>query len=381
MKKIAIITPGVLPVPATHGGAIETLIEFIVQENEKVYHQDLTIFSVCGGQKIDTSNYKYTHFIYINENSFWYKIKRFIRGSLSKIFKNVDKQYIAEVKKIIKRNKLNFDSVIVENKPLYVLTLNKLFPNKIILHMHNDFIHSNLANVQEILSCCKKVLTVSEFIKNQILKVQDVSEKIHVVYNGIIIDNFLGNKEKTNEDFTYTYVGRIVEEKGLNEILEAYKNLLKKYSNLKLILVGSPKFKGSKDNELVKKIKDIAADYDGKIVVTGFVNYENIPNYYINSDVMLAPSKCNEALGVAVIESIASGSLLITTDDGGIPEMVDSSCAYICKKSNLLHDLEANMEQAYLNREMNNKLKSNIVKRRDYYSKERFVKDFFDTID
>lgn len=381
MKKIAIISPGVLPVPATHGGAIETLMEFIAKENERIHHKDLTVFSVNGGQFIDTSKYKYTNFIFINEQSFLYKIKRIVRGILSKISKNINKQYISEVKKIIKKNKMDFDSVVIENKPQYVLAINKLFPGKVILHMHNDFIHSNLNNVQQILNCCKKILTVSGFIKNQILQVKDVEDKIHVVYNGININNFIESNQKKNKDFCYTYVGRIVEEKGVNEILTSYEKLSKKYSDIKLIIVGSPKFKGTKDNDLMKKIKELSLKFKDKILITGFVSYENIPNYYMNSDVMLVPSKCNEALATSVIEAIASGALLITTNDGGIPEMVDSSCAYICDKNNLLKDLEKNMEKAYLNREFNEELKKNIKKRREFYSKERFVTDFFNEID
>ena len=81
--KIAIITSGILPVPAVQGGAVENLIDFYLDYNERKKLHDITIFSVYNKQvKLHPSlRSKINHYKYINTDSILYKFqRRFRRG-------------------------------------------------------------------------------------------------------------------------------------------------------------------------------------------------------------------------------------------------------------------------------------------------------------
>ena len=69
--KIAVITSGFLPVPATKGGAVETLCENFIKVNEKYQKVKLVFFSIYDSAAFqEAKKYKNTKFIFIKSNSF-----------------------------------------------------------------------------------------------------------------------------------------------------------------------------------------------------------------------------------------------------------------------------------------------------------------------
>ena len=69
--KIAILTSGILPVPAVQGGAAENLIDFYLAYNEEHQLHDITVFSVYhpNVKKSSTQNSQANHYIYIKRLS------------------------------------------------------------------------------------------------------------------------------------------------------------------------------------------------------------------------------------------------------------------------------------------------------------------------
>ncbi|WP_241760802.1 hypothetical protein [Limosilactobacillus reuteri] len=65
--RLAIITPGFQPVPATKGGAIEQLITYIVKANEESHDFDIDLYTVYD-EKIENYNYKYTEILSYKKN-------------------------------------------------------------------------------------------------------------------------------------------------------------------------------------------------------------------------------------------------------------------------------------------------------------------------
>ena len=67
--KLAIITSGFLPVPATKGGSVENLIENFLKMNEECKDQEITVFSVYDQQAIEEAKkLKNTHVVFIKSN-------------------------------------------------------------------------------------------------------------------------------------------------------------------------------------------------------------------------------------------------------------------------------------------------------------------------
>ena len=80
--KIAILTSGILPVPAVQGGAVENLIDFYLEYNCQHHLHDITVYSVWNP---DISQHPAlladcNHYKYIDTSSLWAKIRRKIYG-------------------------------------------------------------------------------------------------------------------------------------------------------------------------------------------------------------------------------------------------------------------------------------------------------------
>lgn len=106
MKKVLVITPGVLPVPAECGGAVEKLIETYLIENENQKKYQFVVISKKYDTKID---FKYTTFKYINTDSFMYKFFQVIRYIINNKlpYFHIGNEFIHSAKKLLKKIKLN----------------------------------------------------------------------------------------------------------------------------------------------------------------------------------------------------------------------------------------------------------------------------------
>ena len=69
-KNICIITQCSLPIPTTKGGAVETLVEYILMENERMDKYHFTVISVEDDQaKQQSKQFKNVEFIYVNQSN------------------------------------------------------------------------------------------------------------------------------------------------------------------------------------------------------------------------------------------------------------------------------------------------------------------------
>ena len=107
-------------------------------------------------------------------------------------------------------------------------------------------------------------------------------------------------------------------------------NLLKKYENIKLFVVGSS-FYGNSNTEtsFTKTLKEEASSLKNRIIFTGFIPYEEMPNYLSISDIAVIPSNWDDPFPTTVLEAQAMGLPIITTRRGGIPEEVTDKNAII----------------------------------------------------
>ncbi len=76
------------------------------------------------------------------------------------------------------------------------------------------------------------------------------------------------------------------------------------------------------------KIQQIAEDcsYKGELILDGFVDRDKIPGLVRGADFLCVPSR-KEALGVAFLEALASGTPVVASDVGGIPEVLNGGRA------------------------------------------------------
>lgn len=119
--------------------------------------------------------------------------------------------------------------------------------------------------------------------------------------------------------FVVLFVGRVIEEKGINELLDA-ANTWDKEINLK-ICGGGPL--EEKVINRAKKLKNI--QFVGKI------SQSKLPAYYSASDILIVPSISEEGFGRVILEALACGTPVIGANRGAIPEAMDETVGRFIK--------------------------------------------------
>lgn len=382
--KIAILTSGILPVPAVLGGAVENLIDYYIEYNNQEKLHDITVYSIAlppSSSIADTAN---THYHYIDTTSFWGRLKRhiYVRTHSSTYYDPYIEYFLHESLKDIAQKE--YDIIILENRPGYAIPVSKVSKAKIIIHLHNDLLNKDTKKAKEICEVSHKVLTVSDYIKGRVETI-GANIPITTVHNGIDLERFyqatpidrktLGFK---NDDFIVVYSGRLIKEKGIEELIDTFYQL-KDYPQIKLLILGGS-FYGLSDNtpflySLKKKVKNIK----DSIVFTGFIPYEQLPRYLKVGDVAVVPSIWEEPFGLTCIEAIAAGLPLITTNSGGIPEICNNY-AFIIDRFKIVNQLTKSLLHLYRNNEDRNRMQINSKKYSGSFKKELYSEQFYTEI-
>ena len=258
MRKICFVTCGALPVPAIKGGAIEQLIELLINENERTPKFEFTVVECCDSKvEQEFKKYKYTHFVQLKhpksrENKLWWKL----RGGVRKLTGNdisIILPFNRRVRNFLCNNGADFDYIISEGCEIGVFSKpSKMYgTDKFVNHIHCETFSTPF---QE--NTFGHIIVVGDFIKKQFMSSMTKKDmSISVLKNRIDLSKFAKNihlKEKTEirrnlgfslDDFVIIYCGRIIEVKGVKELIEAVLSI--DNPKIKVMIVGSSDFKGA----------------------------------------------------------------------------------------------------------------------------------------
>jgi len=333
-KNIVIITNGTLPVPPVNGGAVENLLQTFIDLNEKYKNFELVVFSIYNKIAYEKSkSYELSNFVFINTNTISYKCERFFRYLLNRLLGNKFKnQFIKKVLKF-KKEFVNTDIILVENNPFYISHIKKITPKQVGLHLHNDYL--NIDKSEFSISILKKtdfVIAVSKYIKNRIAELAPANIKLDVVHNGINLDRFNLPKNK-NKEIVILFSGRLQEEKGIKLLIEVFLDILEtNCNNIRLLILGGSGFGKGKSTTFINNIEALSEKANGKINFTGYIDYDNIHEYYNQADIGVFPSIETEAFGLTTLEALASGLPVIVSDAGGMHEVINDKCGFIINR-------------------------------------------------
>ena len=162
-------------------------------------------------------------------------------------------------------------------------------------------------------------------------------------------------------DVVFSFAARLTADKGINELLEAFTNLVEKYDNIKLLVMGGMDDSGSLNNELMK-----IAENSGKVIFTGSV--PDVERYYATSDVFVAPSY-REGFGLVVIEAESMAlPAIVSNVPGQIDAIVPNETGLDCVVKSA-SSLQEQMEKLILDTELRKRLGANA---------QKFVEDNFE---
>ena len=175
-----------------------------------------------------------------------------------------------------------------------------------------------------------------------------------VFYNAIDdkVYNEFYHEVNNGDTIVLSYIGRIIKEKGVLNLLEAFSELRKKYSNIELHIAG--------DGPLLEKIKN---EYtDSHIHFLGKLNYEEVMNLCVKTDIFVHPSMYPEGLPTSILEAGVMKCAVVATDRGGTKEVINNSNVGLIVKENV-EDLVKKLDFLLSNYDEMNKLKENIHNR------------------
>lgn len=208
-----------------------------------------------------------------------------------------------------------------------IATVHDLIPYVMPETCGKSYLDKFLEEMPYILEECDRIITVSNYSKQDIIKYFKLPEdKISVTYLAADSRFRLMEKEKAWEflkkEYSYSndfilYLGGFSPRKNVDGLLEAYKRLYRQLPGYyDLVLLGA-----SKDNhyELKKKVDDMGLS--DRVVFAGYVPYEHLPYFYNCSTLFVYPS-LYEGFGLPPLEAMTCGTPTITTNVTSIPEVV-----------------------------------------------------------
>ncbi|MCE9559839.1 MAG: glycosyltransferase family 4 protein [Armatimonadetes bacterium] len=172
-----------------------------------------------------------------------------------------------------------------------------------------------------------RVIVCSEFMKKEVERSFDCPpDKTDVVFNGVNPGKFefdwaaadaaaWRRKLALPNEKIVMYVGRFVREKGIHILLNAASTVLAQEPNTKFIIVG-----GGNREKLEKFVRWYGLGE--KVLFTGFMANRSLHQMYRSADVAVFPS-LYEPFGIVALEGMAAGCSVVTSDAGGLSEVVD----------------------------------------------------------
>lgn len=193
----------------------------------------------------------------------------------------------------------------------------------------------------------------------------------HFQKEGKTLSNPILIEPKTHSNSAENYilfVGRLVPEKGVFTLLKAFQNVIKKYPNEKLCIVGD-------GIQLLELQHFVIKNNLSNVSFLGNKTREELQVIYSNATFTVVPSEYVEAYGNVILESLSFGKTVITSDLVGIKnEIVENNVGLIYSFNNQM-ELEEKMIELLSNDNIKTELKNNIP---NYLATKTFAKHFIE---
>jgi spore coat protein SA len=330
MRTVALIGPELYPIPPIRGGAVELFIDQLASRLSRwrpvvigPSDPELPPHEIRGG----------VEYFRIPLGG-W-------RGRLYKRYRQYFPFYDLQVAAILRQ--VQPDLLHVHNRPLLALSLQKrrgLQKMPLLLHMHNLY---NSLGRRERPGAGTSIpmagfIGCSQFVVDREKTRLGRDAAAHfVVYNGVDAGTFfppwdypdrlqkLRQPYRLADEPTVLFVGKLRESKGVHILLAAMEQVWPRLPQAVLVLVGGTEFGRGRTERQTPFFQDLQkslAGAGGRVVLTGFIPPERIPEAYLLGDIFVGPSQIEEGLGMVFLEAAAAGLPSIATRRGGIPEIV-----------------------------------------------------------
>lgn len=164
-------------------------------------------------------------------------------------------------------------------------------------------------------------------------------DKTSVIYNGVG-DRFINDGKAVekcyNVPIRLLYVGRLVELKGVDVLIDILPKVIKKH-DIYVDIVGDGRCRINLEN----KVKSFGIE--DKVCFHGFKS--DVTPFLSKADIFIYPSK-TEIFGISIVEAMAYKCICVANNVGGIPEIINDGLNGFLNKSNTPNGLEKSINKA-----------------------------------
>ena len=170
-----------------------------------------------------------------------------------------------------------------------------------------------------------KIIVINKDVKEYLVKKGFNADKIEIIYPGINLNKIQNRKYDYPTNYDAVFVGRLVESKGIHDIIDIWSLICNELNNAKLAIVGTGDTKII--NELTIRIK--AKNIENDVDMLGYVknNYE-VYSIIKSSKLFLFPSH-EEGFALSIAEAMALGTPVVAYNLDVYKEIYGDSITYV----------------------------------------------------
>ncbi|MFA6296293.1 MAG: glycosyltransferase [Patescibacteria group bacterium] len=233
---------------------------------------------------------------------------------------------------------------------------------------NNEFFNKQRLNKKKTLKEADHFIATSIRAKEALILEGADPKKITVLYMGIDLNRFKPQSKDTEmlnrlgfkkNDFIILCIGRLVWEKGIQDVLKSVASIIRKNSKVKLLIVG--------DGPMSKKITSLSKKMkiDKNIRLIKNFPYQDLPKVHNLADIFVLPSipvkQWQEQFGMVFIESMACAKPVISTLSGSIPEVIGDAGILVSPADS--YELSKKIDLLYKNKNLRIELGTKARKR------------------
>ena len=210
-----------------------------------------------------------------------------------------------------------------------------------------------------------QIVAISADVKKSLISCFHIpSSKISVIYNGINISIFsLANRER-NKRLQLVYVGRLIEQKGVQITLQALAQL--KDVNYQFTVVGDGPYRGKLERQAVELGIEERVEFLG--------SRRDVPQLLQQSGIFIHMPVWEEGFGITIIEAMASGLICICAKSGAIPEIIEDGKSGFLIAKDTANEYETKIREVMaMNKDEVQLISHQAVERAKHFSIECFA--------
>jgi spore coat protein SA len=322
-----------LPVPPILGGAVEQWVhEFTARL--AAHTSRIAVISRPAGVA-GAPGVEYVGIPWTTTERFFYRLKE-------RLNRRNPLRYLAKIQNVwsyarrATHRARAFDVVYLHNEPNILLFMPLRSEQRIILHMHNDHLTPRIFRplYRRALKKAHLVLFVSEYIRRRALAVfPEFADRFKTVLNAT--DPQLFTPAPAGQESSpvgvdlgppgqrILFVGRVTPIKGVHVLIKAFSDIRARFPLARLIIVGSSFFGEAIKTPYEVELARLAEPVGDAVVFTGYVPQATLKSLYSACDVVVVPSIWQEPFGLVVLEAMASGTCVVASAVGGLPEIIE----------------------------------------------------------